>query len=405
MKRAAIAIDWSIRPKVLLTKPASSEISSARSASTQIEAIISTVSTGYLPAAVSALSITASVPSSTALATSLTSARVGTGLTIIDSIICVAVIVKRSISRASLIIRFCSAGTAALPTSTARSPRATMIPSDALRIDSSAGIASVRSIFAMRWVLCLYGSPATLASWRAISMSVAFFGKLTARVLALEGHRGLDVLHVLGRQGRRRQAAAGLVDALVVRQLAADHDDGVHLLAADQLDRQAQQAVVEQQRVAGADVARQVLVVEADALARAQAGVGGVEHQLAAGHEHRLAALELADADLGPLQVRHDRDLLADLLRDLLHQGGAVDVVLCHAVREVEPDAVDAGADDAFEHLRRARRRPEGGDDLGFADAGDVHQRPPRPRRSRISIAGSALPSSISRNAPPPVEM
>ena len=41
-----MAIDWSMRPKVLLVKPASSEISSARSASTQIEAIISTVSIG-----------------------------------------------------------------------------------------------------------------------------------------------------------------------------------------------------------------------------------------------------------------------------------------------------------------------------------------------------------------------
>ena len=54
-----------------------------------------TALTGYLPAAVSAESITASVPSSTALATSLTSARVGTGLWIIDSIICVAVITTR----------------------------------------------------------------------------------------------------------------------------------------------------------------------------------------------------------------------------------------------------------------------------------------------------------------------
>ena len=61
---------------------------------------------GYLPAAVSADSITASVPSSTALATSLTSARVGTGLVIMDSIIWVAVITTLSCSRASLIMRF-----------------------------------------------------------------------------------------------------------------------------------------------------------------------------------------------------------------------------------------------------------------------------------------------------------
>ena len=55
-------------------------------------AIALTVSTGYLPTAVSADSMTASVPSSTALATSNTSARVGVGALIIDSIIWVAVI-------------------------------------------------------------------------------------------------------------------------------------------------------------------------------------------------------------------------------------------------------------------------------------------------------------------------
>ena len=92
--------------------------------------------------------MTASVPSNTALATSLTSARVGTGLVIILSIICVAVILKRRNSRARLIMRFCNAGTAALPTSTAKSPRATIMPSDAKIISSKFSIASTRSIFA-----------------------------------------------------------------------------------------------------------------------------------------------------------------------------------------------------------------------------------------------------------------
>ena len=57
-----------------------------------MRAIVDTTSTGSAPIAVSADSITASVPSNTALATSLTSARVGAGATIIDSSICVAVI-------------------------------------------------------------------------------------------------------------------------------------------------------------------------------------------------------------------------------------------------------------------------------------------------------------------------
>ncbi len=120
------------------------------SASTQMRLMASIVSTGYWPEALSAESITASVPSSTALATSETSARVGTGEEIIDSIICVAVMVSLLSARASRIIRFCSAGTEASPTSTARSPRATMIPSQAFMMSSRAGIASARSIFAMR---------------------------------------------------------------------------------------------------------------------------------------------------------------------------------------------------------------------------------------------------------------
>ena len=65
------------------------------SAPKHTSAMAFTVSTGKSPAAVSADSITASVPSSTAFATSITSARVGIGLVIIDSIICVAVITTR----------------------------------------------------------------------------------------------------------------------------------------------------------------------------------------------------------------------------------------------------------------------------------------------------------------------
>src|SRR5882762_8395045 len=57
-------------------------------------AIVFTASTGYAPVAVSADSITASVPSSTALATSLTSARVGCGETIMLSSIWVATIAR-----------------------------------------------------------------------------------------------------------------------------------------------------------------------------------------------------------------------------------------------------------------------------------------------------------------------
>ena len=48
----------------------------------------------------------------------------------------------------------------------------------------------------------------------------------------------------------------------------------------DRVDRQHDQAVVEQQRVAGLDVARQLLVVEAHAVALARLSARrGVEHE------------------------------------------------------------------------------------------------------------------------------
>jgi hypothetical protein len=65
-----------------------------------------------------------------AVATSETSARVGTGLSIIDSSICVATITGFAAPRARRTRRFWIGGTACTGSSTPRSPRATMIPSE-----------------------------------------------------------------------------------------------------------------------------------------------------------------------------------------------------------------------------------------------------------------------------------
>ncbi|KAJ0825479.1 hypothetical protein HanRHA438_Chr17g0803661 [Helianthus annuus] len=57
----------------------------------QMRAMVLTAISGYAPAALSPLSMTQSVPSRTAFATSVASARVGRGDLIMDSSICVAV--------------------------------------------------------------------------------------------------------------------------------------------------------------------------------------------------------------------------------------------------------------------------------------------------------------------------
>mmetsp|Transcript_52254 Transcript_52254/g.155929 ORF Transcript_52254/g.155929 Transcript_52254/m.155929 type:complete len:201 (-) Transcript_52254:150-752(-) len=73
--------------------------------------------------------MTASVPSSTAFATSLASARVGRGALHMDSSICVAVITGLPTRLQCAIIIFCATKTFSGGISMPRSPRATMMPS------------------------------------------------------------------------------------------------------------------------------------------------------------------------------------------------------------------------------------------------------------------------------------
>src|SRR3546814_608449 len=144
---AAIAIAWSARCRLREALPKSMSASNCFSAPMQMRAIASTARTGKLPAAVSADSITASVPSITALATSSTSARVGIGLSTIDCSIWVAVITTRLRASDSRMIFFCRPGSSASPISTPRSPRATITTSLASTISDRFSIASARSIF------------------------------------------------------------------------------------------------------------------------------------------------------------------------------------------------------------------------------------------------------------------
>mmetsp|Transcript_4303 Transcript_4303/g.11017 ORF Transcript_4303/g.11017 Transcript_4303/m.11017 type:complete len:209 (-) Transcript_4303:482-1108(-) len=89
-----------------------------------------------MPLAVSPESITQSAPSSTALATSDTSARVGRGLLVMDSSIWVAQMMGLPARLHLAIIIFCATKTFSAGISMPRSPRATITPSVTFRISS-----------------------------------------------------------------------------------------------------------------------------------------------------------------------------------------------------------------------------------------------------------------------------
>mmetsp|Transcript_18045 Transcript_18045/g.51480 ORF Transcript_18045/g.51480 Transcript_18045/m.51480 type:complete len:234 (+) Transcript_18045:556-1257(+) len=111
--------------------------------------MMATASLGKLPPAVSPLSMTASAPSNTALATSEHSARVGLGLLVMDSSICVATITGLPWALQIWIIFFCSLKTRSGGISMPRSPRATMTASVSRQMLSKFSRPSWFSIFEM----------------------------------------------------------------------------------------------------------------------------------------------------------------------------------------------------------------------------------------------------------------
>ena len=89
-------------------------------------------------------------------------------------------------------------------------------------------------------------------------------------------------------------------------------------------------------------VARRFLAIEDEALAL---------------FEHRSAALEMADAKLGPLQVEQDRRRPAEFFLERADTLDQLRFLLLVAVAHVDPEGVGAGQHQLADHLRRRSRR------------------------------------------------
>ena len=180
--------------------------------------IIATASTGYSPAADSADSMIASAPSKTAIDTSDTSARVGTGAVIIDSSIWVATTTGLPARRAARVICFWMPGTASSGISTPRSPRATISASDSSMISASRATACGFSIFDI-------SSARPRAILRASARSSGRWMKDSATQSTPVVEHRVEVLAVLFGQRADRQVGVGQADALLVGYPVAG-DDG-----------------------------------------------------------------------------------------------------------------------------------------------------------------------------------
>ena len=179
--------------------------------------MVATASTGYLPAADSADSMTASAPSKMAVATSETSARVGTGELIIDSSICVATTTGLPVARPMRVICFCTPGTFSSGISTPRSPRATISASAISMISASRCTAcgfSILAITAARPRVIFLASAMSSGRW----MNDSATQSMPALSAASRSERSFS------RQRRKRNGRVRQADALAVGQFAADLD-------------------------------------------------------------------------------------------------------------------------------------------------------------------------------------
>ena len=294
-----------------------------------------------------------------AVATSEASARVGTGLSIMDSSICVATITGLPARRQPRTARFWIAGTCSAGSSTPRSPRATISASAWAMISSSRSTAEGFSSLAMMRARSPIRS-------RASMMSSGRCG--TARSSRRPAPAPCPGRAGPGRERGDRQHHARHVDALAVGQSSAHQHLGIRAGRVAGVDAQAQAAVVQQQLGAGHQRGEDLGVGQTDALGVAGARVQ-VQAEALAGLQLRRPLREGAHAQLGALQVGHHADGAAGLDLDLAQDGHADRVILGAAVAEVQPEHVHAGMEQAAEGVAVAAGRTQRGDDLGAAVA------------------------------------
>ena len=135
------------------------------------------------------------------------------------------------------------------------------------------------------------------------------------------------------------------------------------------LDAQLDEAVGEQDAGAGLEVFGERLEGGADERGGAFDLARGDGEALAGDQQHGLVVLQLAGADLRALQVGEDADGLAFFAGDVAHHLDQLGLLRMGAVREVEAGDVESGADELAEDFGSAGGGPEGGDDLGAAEA------------------------------------
>ena len=262
--------------------------------------------------------------------------------------------------RASSTARFCTIGTASSGSSTPRSPRATMMPSNASMIASRLSTACGFSILAMTGTL--RPSSAMISCTRV--MSVASRTNERAMRSAPRRRPQRRSASSFSDSAGTLTATPGQVDALVVGDRSG-HDD----LGRDDACRRSRERLTLtlpssiSRKSPGETSCGQALEGRAGELLRAD-DVFGRDLEDVADREVVRTGLELAEADLRALQVDEHGDRAPGVCGGLAHVLVDLLVHVVAAVAQVHPGDVDAGIDDRADVLVARRGWAEGRDDF-----------------------------------------
>ena len=163
-----------------------------------------------------------------------------------------------------------------------------------------------------------------------------------------------EVFFVFFGERRNVDGDTGQVDSLVLAEHAAVDDLAGDVDALDGFDAELDEAVGEEDARAGFEVLGEGLEGGADERGGAFDLAWSDGETFACDELDGLVVLELAGADLGPLQVGEDADGLALLLRDGADHADELGLLRVGAVGEVETRDVEAGADELTEDFEGA---------------------------------------------------
>ena len=188
-------------------------------------------------------------------------------------------------------------------------------------------------------------------------------------------HVGADVERepqidqILGRERRRGDVHPGQIQAFMIGYEAALDDAAPNLTPIGTDDVQAHHPLVDQDHVAGADVARELRVRGRRPLGRSDNRLGR-DDEVVAGREPGAPIAEHTETNPGTLQICEDRHEATGGAFRVPHLGAQLAMSFVSSVGEIEACYIHSGAHQRLHLLRGRRRGPEGAHHLHPARVG-----------------------------------